>query len=219
MPEYDYIISLGGMCGPSWNVRNCFGVEEAYPFDWLITPGNSLIKLVKDKMSNMVLPQNLEIISDGQTVKCKHYEILHHHDFRRDAVTDKVSPDFIPQIGALQKKYMFLSDRFFSRCQEGRVLFVRMEGSYSNVNDWRPGETWGEELVATLEQKFPRLDFNLILLDGSERRQEGRLIHERLNPVGEPTGDWRGWPDAWKDMFSRLDVSVRHSDWRAVGVS
>jgi Putative papain-like cysteine peptidase (DUF1796) len=80
---YDRIISLGGVWEPAWNIRNCFSVEEAYPFDWLITPGNSLVKMLDEDMSKALILDNLDTSHNPTTVLCRHYEILHHHDVLR----------------------------------------------------------------------------------------------------------------------------------------
>lgn len=208
MAQYDYIVSLGGMCEPAWNIRNTFRTEDAYPFDWLITPGDSLIRILKDDMRHVGRIENLQIVSDGETVRCKHYEILHHHDFRRSP-DHKIIPELESQVEGIRSKYRFLWQRFLTRCSSGQVLFVRAEGNYSPANDWIPrGWDWDDELCAALERKFPSLDFDLLAVRGHAHGRRGRVISDCWRPIGEPSGDWRGWPDGWSDMFRRLDVRI-----------
>jgi hypothetical protein len=112
MPDYDYIVSLGGMCQPAWNIRNCFGTEDAYPFDWLITPGSSLLKILDDDFRDALILENLEAIQNRDTVLCRYYEVLHHHDFPRDRAR-KIVADLTPYLSDLRSKYRFLWIGFY----------------------------------------------------------------------------------------------------------
>ena len=107
---YDRIISLGGnVVAPAWNIQNCFGAQEAYPFDWWITPGNSLLRLLEEDMGYAFVVDNLEVIRDRATVRCRHDEVLHHHDFPRDE-DYKIVLDLQPSVANVQQKYRFLWD-------------------------------------------------------------------------------------------------------------
>ncbi len=53
------IISLGRACDIAFHIRRCFGQEEAYPFDWLITPVEALTTLVRTDFDGFLDPASL----------------------------------------------------------------------------------------------------------------------------------------------------------------
>ena len=121
---YDYVIPLGGNCETSWNIRNYFGYSHAYPFDWWITPFDSLLKILQDDFQNLLNPANIEIIRNNETVICNYYKILHHHDFKRDD-QEKVIEDIEHQVLTLRQKYDYLISRFRADASSKKVLFIR----------------------------------------------------------------------------------------------
>jgi hypothetical protein len=206
---YDRIIGLGGTCQETWNVRHSFGFSRAYPFDWWITPGNSLVAALEDDMVDRHKLENLAIIGDN-TVLCRKYDILLHHDFRRDAA-HKIIADLESQIEQVRNKAKFLWERMLSDCADGHVLFVRGDGgSYHELNGWRPPNTWGRDLYGVLRRKFPKLCFDLMIVSHHfGRREDGNIIYDKPDEIGEPTGDYRGWPDGWSEMFARWGLRLK----------
>ncbi len=44
----DLLFSLGPNCKNTWNLRNYFGFERAYPFDWWTTPAKSMLQMIEE---------------------------------------------------------------------------------------------------------------------------------------------------------------------------
>jgi hypothetical protein len=125
---YDQIISLGHWCGPAANIRRRFGIEAAMPFDWWITPFDSLMKVLDERFANLFREENIELFDaegrERHTVRDNYYQLYYHHDFERDP-QHRVLPDIAPQAAALREKYRFIVQRFLDRCRGARVAFIR----------------------------------------------------------------------------------------------
>ncbi|MGH9828642.1 MAG: hypothetical protein ACREDR_35930, partial [Blastocatellia bacterium] len=83
---------LESNCERAWNIRNHCGIATAYPFDWWITPHDSVVKLLTSNFSQLLTPEALKLSHNRETVRCENYNILHHHDFERDEF-NMVLPD------------------------------------------------------------------------------------------------------------------------------
>ncbi len=110
--SYDEVVSLGSNCEVTWNIRNYFHTSIAYPFDWWMTPFNSLLMLLDDRFSGLFDANNIWVPEDCGTVVDTYYNIMYHHDFPRtqDGLVDKNKVE--SQLDELKQKYAFLSHRF-----------------------------------------------------------------------------------------------------------
>ncbi len=71
------IVSLGGNCMLTMEMRKFFGIEAANLFDWWITPGDALVRLVENDFDGLSARKNSKIIGDGRSVANLRYGILH----------------------------------------------------------------------------------------------------------------------------------------------
>lgn len=91
---YDHIVSLGSFCMTAHQIRRRFPASKAFPFDWLVTPTVSLQDMFETGFSQLVQPNNMEIVTEaaGLAVMCRRYGIMHYHDFYEAKVDDRYVP-------------------------------------------------------------------------------------------------------------------------------
>ncbi|MFI5343498.1 MAG: DUF1796 family putative cysteine peptidase [Chlamydiales bacterium] len=168
-------VSLGSHC----EVTNFIGYNglrtAAYPFDWMLTFNRSLIS---------VLEQDFAFYVDETYLKSHRFGVVNRYyqiDFRHDW------PDFgqnwhkmdirriLPEV---QDKYQRRIERFYELAQhKGKVFFIRAPLDIDYSLDVYPTFTkeakriTSEEALAIrnlLLDKFPNLDFNLIIINYAE---------------------------------------------------
>jgi hypothetical protein len=210
--KFDRIISLGCNCELTWNIRNHFGIECAYPLDWWITPFQALWKLLENRFHDLFNVNNLEVSHDLLTVKDKYYNLLYHHDFKRTE-DDKIIDDTIDQqLPLLKQKYDMLRERFFKDPENKRVLFVRnRDGNIPHLDrDTTPmDKTTLEQLYTLLEELFPHSQISLLVTNcpifPRVRRRKGYILWDEVVNYDDAQF-FAGSPRGWQEMFSRNNI-------------
>ena len=210
--EFDKIISLGCNCELTWNIRNHFGIERAYPLDWWITPFQALRKLLENRFHDLFNINNLEVSPDLLTVKDKYYNLLYHHDFKRTE-DDKITDDNIDeQLPLLKQKYDMLIERFFKDPENKRVLFVRnRDGNIPHLDrDTTPmDKNTFEQLYDLLEELFPNSQISLLITNcpifPKVRRRKGYIVWDEVVNYDDAQY-FAGSPRGWQEMFLRNNI-------------
>jgi hypothetical protein len=220
MEQYDLIASLGDCCTPAVNIRRRFGIHSAMPFDWWVSPYSATIKLLEERFSNLLRPENLAITpadkSGRNSVRCNYYGILHHHDFIRDD-HQQVAAGIFWQIPALTRKYNFIIERFLHAVRGKRVLFIR-NGLRDDLDCEDPpippteDDTFGRAAVlhSLIRRSLAPRYLDILVLSsipsGTVRSHEGgRVIYEQLGPR---IGDHLFWDANYDLIFDRLGVKI-----------
>ncbi len=209
--RYDQVISLGGNCEVAQHWRRFSGRETAYPFDWWITPFETVGRLLAARFAGLFAPENMLLINGGMTVMCTHYRIAHHHDFPRLPKTLAIDAPAIPAACVpAQAKFAALADRFHHACRPGqRVLFLR---SWRETL-WVPNRTTAPDdivrydfaaFIAAIEAALPGLDFTVLFLNyGAQATDHPRaLFHDVAR--NKDARDWSGSPSGWDEAFRRF---------------
>ena len=95
------IVTLGSACRPGFQIKNYCENKSirpiAYPFDWTITPFDSLKKVMDPSfdISVVLKDQNLEVNKAG-SITDKATGIIHHHDFHPKEIRNLYSRDENP---------------------------------------------------------------------------------------------------------------------------
>ena len=212
------VVSLGGNCMITKEMRVFFGIESANMFDWWVTPGDALVRLVESDFVGLFSPENLELVGNRKSVANLRYGILHHHDFPRNDTEDQVIGISDEHLERNRAKFAYLKRRWDDLGDNpGPVLFVRY--------DWRmadpllmglplePLNANAERLDAALRRKFPKLDYQILLIDTPEKGVDSpRLICRETRIFTQP-GEYLNAADlSWRDntlVFSRLFSTVR----------
>ncbi|MFC5355621.1 DUF1796 family putative cysteine peptidase [Azospirillum himalayense] len=210
------IISLGTNCEITFNLRKCFGIDKSYPFDWLITPIESVSSILRNRFEIDLTCENLEIVGDGKSVINKKYRILHHHDFIRSN-NGAISGSWQDEIESVRSKYIFLSSRFFDDISSTKraIFVVNRDGGH----DWleRPkGYALSSSYAAIaseIRRTFPGLNFRLAVFNATDEgvrqvsAEDGAIwVSPSIIDYGDReggeqahfAGSLRGWEEALK---------------------
>ena len=137
--RFDKVISIGASCQIAHQVRRLWPQQqEAYPFDWIVTPYKALLKTLGDNFAGFVCGDYLELKTNSEG-KITHIEntksgVQFYHDF-------PCSVDFISHLVTVKKKYDFLIGRWREMIASGsNVLFIRQE-CFGDISDLEVDET------------------------------------------------------------------------------
>jgi hypothetical protein len=218
--EFDEIISLGCNCELTWNIRNHFGIERAYPLDWWITPFQALRKLLENRFHDLFNINNLEVSDDLLTVKDTYYNLLYHHDFKRTQDDKIIDDTIVEQIPLLKQKYDMLIERFFKDPANKRILFVRnRDGNIPHLDrDTTPmDKTTFEHLYNLLEELFPTSQISLLVTNcpifRKVRRRKGYILWDEVVNY-EDAQFFAGSPRGWQEMFLRNKIFYENGNVR-----
>lgn len=181
MGDYSCCTSLGGDCQVGWQIRKFFNNPIPSPFDWLVTPFDSLLRVLDDKgarfsRSVSVLPA-MPPYTKESTI-CDDYGCSYHHDFKHGddghVIIDEVS--LLDTRNKMMHKWNSFSE-IVSRQDE--VLFVHL-GSHK-----RPPIAWPylkeqsplkisciNELKSKIDTLFPNTRCKLL-----------QVYYEQFSPV------------------------------------
>jgi hypothetical protein len=212
------VVSLGGNCMGTMEMRKFYGVEAANLFDWWITPGDALVRLIENDFDDLFAAEYLKMVGDRKSVANLRYGILHHHDFPRNDVEDRVIAITREDLQRNREKFAYLKKRWDELGDNpGPVLFVRYAWSMGEpLLAGIPPDAMGADaarLIAVLDHKFPRLDYEVLLIDAPELTLRHPKILRRETRIFQQPGEQLKASDLkWKDntpIFSRLFSTVR----------
>ncbi|RAS23412.1 DUF1796 family putative cysteine peptidase [Paraburkholderia bryophila] len=206
----DRVVSLGSNCELTANLRRYFKADRTYPFDWWITPLDSITQLLETEFDGLFNPENLQVSTDGQTVICRKFNLLHHHDFSRDE-QGKVIPALAEQLPGLREKFLSLKNRFMSDCATGRVLFVRNRSVFdSNLVAQEPDSDESfRSLFKLLCKLFPQADITLLVTNVGKKGalDDGRILFDEMTNYGD-ADDYTVSPKGWDELFARQRIRI-----------
>lgn len=211
------VVSLGGNCMVTKEMRLFYGIRAANLFDWWITPGDGLVRLIENDFDGLFERENLRLVGDRRSVANLRYGILHHHDFPRNDEEDRVVAIDEEHRRRNLEKFAYLKRRWDDLAHNrGAVLFVRWGWSMSELllDGLSPDPACADpaKLVAALDRKFPQLDYQILLIDAPEVKRGYKKVLYRDSSAFTGSGE-RLIPAnlQWKDntvIFSRLFSSV-----------
>lgn len=197
MAAYDEIVGLGNHCRVAYNLRRTFGIARAFPFDWWITPVQSLVAFLEDpSLDKLYDPGRLApVMREGKifAVDNIHYGIQLQHEFPRWK-NGSVVAGWSEHIDQARERTEFLWNRLLATPPERRILFVRWfaAGERKRLKgDARPTVS---AIQAGLARLFPATSFELLLVDPPEWIEAPGVSSLQ---VGDPGRGWRGTPELW----------------------
>lgn len=193
---YDAIINLGGDCQPSYQMYQNGLRKYALPFDSLITPCDSLLKIIEEQFDDFLNKENLELIIQGNQkfIIDKKYNIRLIHDF-------KLEEDYLNDYEIIKEKYERRINRFMELMENSRsILFIRKVINLKQAN----------RLAKMIEWLYPHLDFTILALDGTDEIKQAWNIYKVENRfLRQPNPYvWKGDTQAWKEIFQEMGLEL-----------
>jgi hypothetical protein len=193
--KYDETVSLGTACQSAWHLEANEIRKWAYPFDWLITPFESLMIFMESRGAGFLDKDQLTIV-----------ETLHGHPSMLHVVNlaynihfihDFLAPDMF-NYDAVKEKYDRRIKRFFDLLESNKkVLFIRVQIS-------RPE---AECLDNYLHTHYPNLDYTLVAVsEDSDARSDWGLERVRNFYMQQIPGNWMGNGEKWREILSQFPV-------------
>lgn len=172
-------ISLGGSCNPAGQLRDSiaryYGIrDQAYPFDWLISPFEAVYKCLEEDFKNFLNPDCLQIYQHqgpgwtGVLNTC--YGLKFIHDFPTNnhpiawseddmAFDGAVIPSFLNQLAVVKEKYDRRIKRFRDALNSNNeIIFIRSMATKEQAI----------RLYNLIKSKYPNLNFTLIVADSTQ---------------------------------------------------
>ena len=198
-------ISLGQNCMVSTALRDNNLRQEAYPFDWIVSPFNSLYKALDENFKNFLSADSLTIREFDHYGVLDSYGFHFVHDFPailpndsfaeligENHVTGGILRDdwrnFIPDV---QAKYLRRIERLHNLLSSSETVFLIRHGDTTKdqailLRDW-------------LIKKYPNLNFTLIILDVCNDIKENWQLNNIINLYLDEKD-----PEQWKVFFKTL---------------
>ncbi len=201
----DRIVSLGGMCEAAFQGRRLSGSGRAYPFDWWITPLESVPIVLDGGAAPCFAAEHILKVEDygGEpALYSRRSRTVHLHEFPK---TENFLALDVEAIAArLQAKYAALDARLAADCAEGTTLFLRQR-----LKDHDPT---GEELEALLDSIIVRLteiaaNARLLLLDYDPVRPRDKLIQAEASRLKDAND--LGSDKGWNALFRTCRIASR----------
>ncbi len=203
-----HLIGLGFRCDVAFQLRMHGSENVAHFFDWLATPQDGLIKIIKSDF-DVFYPDHLDLKTDHipHCVVDKVTGTVFHHQFPLYA--GHVQPDFLLYYDVFIQKFRYLAARFRDYMQTRPVTLVRQ-----GIN--REQALLLEEAVL---ERFPQADvqFLYIVNDGAEFQTpygRARLL--------KSDGSSLGIPEEWARVLGEeglIDLPYRHATVEILGAA
>ena len=167
--KFNVAISLGEVCQPAGNLHANQMRFQAFPFDWAITPFESIYKFIagegKGFLDKETLLFNVAVpVFNVTGVLDLRYGVYSVHDFEYSVNDNTNTPKYFHEVtvknydaakAKLERRIKRLFDALHSN---KRVLLVRLGITYSEAI----------RLDALLHTQYPQLDYVIVAIDNSE---------------------------------------------------
>jgi hypothetical protein len=219
--EFELIISLGGLCQVAYQIEQRFGFRISSPFDWIVTPLESVAKILSD--DGLRFGSAIHVDDGGRLAVCSNYGVAYHHDHAKDEnyIVHVSAESMIASRSKMIHKYKKLAALLE---QNQRTLFVRLGGHHDCARpepyraDPRPTTTDDlNALCGALSARFPNLPFQLAFVT-FRGVTPLHILQERLDPrvrlfeiKDYDTNDWAGYTSALAPIFDEFSFMKREN--------
>jgi len=216
--DYSTVLSLGGFCQVTYQLKMA-GVKHSHsPFDWLITPLESVERVISDEGAQFCtkVSQYDNGFNNGKDVLCEQYNLMYAHEF-------PVDPSGNPEITdeycmRARSKLLHKTRVFIDACERpGRKLFVRLGGSTYRKAAWPYLKDESPTKISVLNRmqeflmnKFGReSDLLFVSYDGVTEIIEDEKLHRNILLRNLPIPEqetWQGSSESWVSLFRDIHL-------------
>jgi hypothetical protein len=197
---YDVAVSLGDLCQVAWQLSHHNLRGAAFPFDWLITPFESLYSFLMIEGANFIARENLVVVyGEIPHIEDSFYRIKFLHDF-------SMSPVVLENYDDIKKKYDRRIKRFFELLHSNKkVLFIRRGITYEQAC----------RLENFFNTYYPNLNYTILAVGSTEEmNHDWKLEKVRNFYLGE--FGWQGHPDAWIKILNHFPIRSPSGEEKAL---
>lgn len=192
--RFVHAISLGANCETAHQLRRLGRLSLHGLFDWLVTPIDAIDPILADDGAQ--LARSFVSANNGTSVRCGAYGLLYHHEFPREPPGEAFRFD-AELIAQCRRKLSHKFATLLGACAgSGPVVFIRTGPGSDLAWDARraPVDADLRRLEASIERRFPELDFRLLVIDTSPEPQfTPPPPGDRLEVVHAPRRRVVGW--------------------------
>ncbi|MCQ8279624.1 DUF1796 family putative cysteine peptidase [Acetobacteraceae bacterium KSS8] len=224
---FQQVISLGGLCQASFQIKDRFGFTTSSPFDYIVTSLSSLKSILRTRGTRLGTTVHCETagpaaMRKGITVFCSEYRAGFQHEFPRDENSRAIVTE--ASLESCRSKLRHKYDKMDRSLKEGRpTLLLRFMGHNDamwltpNSDDPRPVLTDElNDLTDIVAKTYPDLPFRLAFVYFGRRTAffETPELDTRIVPfrLEETTGDWQGDKTEWDKVFSHFDFDLANAE-------
>lgn len=215
--SFDYVIGLGGACGCAYQIRRHFSQEIAFPLDWMVTPFDSIGRLLDVDIRGLGDPGNLAPYLGGPMLINTRFMTLQPHEI--ETAGKPLPPDWRDRLQDVKSKHDYLADRWISvMTSNSRILLVRHQGRHHLDGDdtTRISVAEANELAQRLRARYPNPTIDILFASAIDPKDAASLnqgIHRAEVRYTDDTewpddGDkWRGASSDWRAAFDNVLAS------------
>lgn len=205
------VISIGQACNPAVALRALDLRKEAYPFDWTVSPFQSLYSAFQDDFHHYIEPDSLTLRKPDHYGVLNYYGIHLVHDFPaatpNDALAEAIGEGHITG-GALRDNWRsfipMVHEKYQRRIGRLRRLFLSGERIYLI----RLGDMTKQQAVQLrdlLLSQYPASDFVIVVIN-----QTAEMKHDwQLPRIINKYVDFQGADDnpvIWRVVYEELGL-------------
>lgn len=195
-------IGIGEICGTAFQIRRYTSNEEAYLFDWLVTPNDSFDFIAKPN-DDFLVSGNWDIVglSDNPNIRVRdHFSgLLFQHEFARDAANRIDAARVEEHLPTAREKFVYLKNKTIEAIRNSPdCVLVRAENSLVTLDD----------AVARLNQiraAFKPINPNVKIVLASSNFESEHQHPEFITIKLAHCDEWVGDPQSWQRLFLIAD--------------
>lgn len=201
---YDNYVSLGHNCEGAFQFRRLLGRDVAYYFNWLVTPLDALVEVLRADFAGAYARDRIEPTQDPNMIFDAAYGMKYHSAFRKELGRNLEGPRFAEIHAESAAKYAMLADRFRELARSpNRVLYV-VKTAHEAARDK------SVELRDVLAARYPAHDFQIAVLQTADRQEpdwgEDRIHNRYLARFADPSRANDGHVPSWDRVFAEFPL-------------
>ena len=109
-------------------MRRLFNQQEAFPFDWWVTPASSMGRMLQPDYCFALRPEQIFLTHSAQVALNSRDQILQLHDLARTPSGELSTANLKIQLEQINAKYSFLFERLRNRLRDANRCLLIFEG-------------------------------------------------------------------------------------------